>query len=856
MAERIKKNDRLQIDTLKLAGASDTDIQRFAHDPKYIAEFWMKRWIKDFKNAGLSIDWRRTFVTTTMTPTYSRFIEWQYNTLRKKGYVIQGTHPVIWCPHDKSPTGDHDRLKGEGVSVQEYATLKYHIKQGGRTIYLPCATLRPETMYGVTNIWINPDIEYVIAKVVVKNSPEYWLVSRQAAEKLKDQKKVESVEHYTGESLVGKRCIDPISNTELPILPAKFVSPDVGTGLVTSVPGHAPWDYIVVKEILEQGEYATIGELQPMPVVRVGEKENYVEEVLKNLSIKDSDDIELLEKAKQIIYKKEHHDGILINSGPYTGMKVSEAKIKMMEDFVEKNIADVFYDTEDEVICRCSTRCHVKLLENQWFIKYSDEKWKALSKKHIEKMNIHPEEARNNLIATVDWLKDKACARKGGMGTPVPWDKEWIVETLSDSTIYMAYFTLSVIIKKKKIHASQLTDEVFDFVFCGTGDAKKIAKKSKLSSKVVKDLRDEFLYFYPFDIQNSGKDLVQNHLTFFVMQHIALFPPSLWPKGIAVNGYVNVEGQKMSKSKGNVILWSDAVNQYGTDLTRMNIACSAEDIDDADWHAENVKGYRQRLEFLMETAKDLKKAKGVKKTNIDFYLESKVSGIINDTTKHYNSWRFRSACQRSFFDFINELKWYIKRKGGIGNANKIVLKNALSVIFRLIAPIAPHTAEELWAAIGNKPFIAVAQWPKASKQEGKTEDAEIMIKEIIEDVEKIKNLAKIQTPKKVTFFVAEPWKFEVYNFVLKNKKKEMGVVIGEIMKSGKYGNATVGFIQSLYKKINELKPSPARSAQISTLKDAMLFFKSELKCSVEVIEKSDHPKSKAASPAKPGILVE
>jgi len=111
--ERLKQNDTAQIETFKLYGATDEDLENFKKKgAKFVAKYWMKKWIEDLKLAGFSIDWRRTFITTTMTPTYSRFIEWQYNTLRKKGYVVQGTHPVIWCPHCKSPTGDHDRLEG------------------------------------------------------------------------------------------------------------------------------------------------------------------------------------------------------------------------------------------------------------------------------------------------------------------------------------------------------------------------------------------------------------------------------------------------------------------------------------------------------------------------------------------------------------------------------------------------------------------------------------------------------------------------------------------------------------------------------------------------------------------------
>jgi leucyl-tRNA synthetase len=155
--ERLKNKDETQIETFKLYGASDADINNFIKKgPEFTARFWMKKWIEILKSAGYSIDWRRTFVTA-ITPTYNRFVEWQYNTLRKKDYVIQGTHPVIWCPKDQSPTGDHDRLEGEGESPIEYIIVKFKLDSGE---IIPCATLRPETVYGVTNIWVNPEGKY------------------------------------------------------------------------------------------------------------------------------------------------------------------------------------------------------------------------------------------------------------------------------------------------------------------------------------------------------------------------------------------------------------------------------------------------------------------------------------------------------------------------------------------------------------------------------------------------------------------------------------------------------------------------------------------------------------------------
>ncbi|MHA1355253.1 MAG: leucine--tRNA ligase, partial [Candidatus Heimdallarchaeota archaeon] len=93
------------------------------------------------------------------------------------------------------------------------------------------------------------------------------------------------------------------------------------------------------------------------------------------------------------------------------------------------------------------------------------QKWKKKAHDHLAKMTIYPPDARQAFEYTIDWLNDKACARKSGLGTKLPWDPEWIVETLSDSTVYMAYYTIARIINEKDIQPEQLPNEIFDYLF-------------------------------------------------------------------------------------------------------------------------------------------------------------------------------------------------------------------------------------------------------------------------------------------------------------------------------------------------------------------------------------------------------
>ncbi|MBU5537082.1 MAG: leucine--tRNA ligase [Candidatus Aenigmatarchaeota archaeon] len=730
--ERLKQGDKTQIETFKLYGATDKDLKEFVSGgAETVARFWMKGFIEDFKSIGYSIDWRRTFVTA-ITPTYNRFIEWQYNTLRKKGYVTQGTHPVIWCPHDQSPTGDHDRLKGEGESPIEFVLLKFKLDSGE---ILPCATLRPETIYGVTNLWINPKANHV--KVKIKN--EVWIVTQETIEKFKDQlRDVEILGGISSKELINKSVTNLVTNKSVPILPGEFVDPATATGIVMSVPAHAPYDYVALKELGEK--------IQPISVIKVeGFGECPAVEVSEKMGIKSTKETEKLEEATSIVYKKEYHTGILREiCGKYAGKKVSEVKNALIEDFVNQNIADKMWEASNPVICRCTHRCHVKILENQWFLKFSDKGWKEKVKQCIQQMKFYPEEARIQFLNTVDWLDDKACARKSGLGTKLPWDKEWIVETLSDSVIYMAYYTIARVINENEIPAEKLTDEIFDYVFLGKGNSKEISKKSKLNEDLIKEMREEFEYFYPFDLRNSGKDLIQNHLTYALFHHVAIWDDQkYWPKAYGVNGFVKVGGEKMAKSRGNIIPLKDLIQKYGADLVRINIAAANENMDDADWREDSLKAFSSRLEFLELLVKNWRKAKRNSPNNLDKYMETILQNCIKEATENYELMKFRSGIQYSVFQLLNELEHYIERCGGIRNCNRTILKEGISTALKLVTPFTPHIAEELWSRLGNKNFISLGPWPTFDEKKINRDVLELenIFKKTQEDLNQVLKLA-------------------------------------------------------------------------------------------------------------------
>ncbi|MCK4634155.1 class I tRNA ligase family protein, partial [Candidatus Bathyarchaeota archaeon] len=425
----------------EIDGVPEQELKKLV-DPTYMASYYTNENRETTRRAGFSIDWRREFNTTS--PIFSKFIEWQYKKLREKGYVVKGTHPVVWCSKCKSPTGDHDRQEGEGVTPEEYVLIKF--KYEGK--YLPAATFRPETIYGATNIWVHPNADYAEVEV----DGERWIVSETAAKKLEEQKrKVKTVRSLKGKVLIGKEVTNPVTEEKHMILPAWFVDVAHATGVVYSVPAHAPLDWLALRDLKQSPtsmkkfgiKPQEVEKIQPVSMISVeGFGEFPALEIIDKLGVKDQCDPRA-DEATKLLYKKEFHGGVLKDiCGKYAGKRVQEVKEALINDFKEGNIADTMYDLPEPVVCRCLTPCIVKVLEEQWFLKYSDLKWKEKVKEALQNANVYPETAVPWFLSTIDWLKERPCARKSGLGTPLPWNKEWIIETLSDSTIYMAFYTI------------------------------------------------------------------------------------------------------------------------------------------------------------------------------------------------------------------------------------------------------------------------------------------------------------------------------------------------------------------------------------------------------------------------------
>ncbi len=875
-SQRVAKGDQEYIRVLReVDGVPEAELKRFV-DPLYMAQYYTSEGRSAAKHIGFSIDWRREF--TTVMPTYQKFIEWQYVNLKEKGYVTKGTHPVVWCPKDKSPTGDHDRQVGEGVTPEEYTLIKYKLDE--RT-FLPAATFRPETIYGVTNMWINPDAEYVEATV----NGETWIISKEAAEKLKEQKRTVTVKRaFKGRELIGKSFENPVTKARFPILPGWFVDPNQATGVVYSVPAHAPYDWLALKDLQEKPEVLkefgvepeVVQRIKPVSLIKVdGYGEYPAVEIVAEMGIKDQHDPRA-EEATKSLYKKEFHGGVLKeNCGAYAGKTVREVKDALIRDFKKAGVADSMYDLPQPVVCRCMTPCIVKILSDQWFLNYSDVAWKTKAKEVVAQMNVYPDAARQYFLAVIDWLREWACARTTGFGTPLPWGKGWIVETLSDSTVYMAFYTINKHIREYCIEPAALTPEVFDYVFYGKGNSEKIGKKAGVKADVLTEMRDEFLYWYPFDLRVSAKELVPNHLTFCIFHHAALFPREHWPRAMGVNGMLMIEGKQMHKSKGNFVTMKGAVERYGADATRCALLLGAEGMDDPDWRSENARDVQGKLESLSSFVKGVvASAKSDEQTRLEAWLLSKLQQRIGEVTRGLDELKTRTAlADRAFRDLERLALVHAAERA------RLTLKRsakAVKVWLRLLAPFAPFTCEELWSQTGEEGFISVAEWPRvdAERIDVAAEEQENLITDLIADTLNILKATKI-TPKRICYYTAAAWKWQVYLKVLE-KAMAGEAKINEVMRELAADPAlkphmkdAASLVPRIIKALNKL--SSERKANILKIKEtneeeiitgALGFLKERFNVEVSVYGEEDvkryDPKQRAqmAMPYQPAIFIE
>ncbi|MFH1247162.1 MAG: leucine--tRNA ligase [Candidatus Micrarchaeota archaeon] len=836
-------------------------IVRSFKEPWNLVNYFSSKMIADFKSIGFSLDLSRQF--TTGDKEYNAFVTWQFHKYSQAGYLKQASYPILYCINDRNAVGEDDIQDADTipVEVQRFTAVKFKLDSGE---FLVSATLRPDTIYGVTNIFVKPNATYLRVEVELNNVKEIWIVSRQAVEKLELQNVPVNIKgEVKGSELVAKIVTTP-TNTIVPILPAEFIAEEDATGVVHSVPGHAPFDLVAIEELKNDektlAKYPGLKEkVAQIKLIQVIKSPNYGEfsalDLVTKHNVKNTKQADVLKKITQQLYKDEFYGGTVVNSGEFNGLKVEEAKEKMSQWLEKTNKAHHLFESSRPAKCRCGGKVVAAVMNDQWFLDFNAKGWKEKSNQCLKKMAIFPPNYRKQFEDIFAWLDKRPCARRRGLGTQLPFANEWIIESLSDSTIYPAFYTIIKEIHSCDLKPSQLTEEFFDFVFLRKGTAAIVAKKIKAKKEDLENIRKQFEYWYPCDQRHTAIAHISNHLSFYIFAHTAIFEKKFWPKAITVNELLISEGTKMSKSKGNVITLDDIRKNYSADLYRMYSVTTADFASVLDFRKTDIENSRKSLHRIytaLENAIELSKMQNEKQTSLTTWIISKFESCLKQCTENIENFELRNYGQTAVHAMLNDWDYFNRRAS---QEEKIfAAKHIVGKWILLLTPLMPHACEELNEKLGSKTYASLSQWPKVEAKliNSEAEAREDYIKSVVEDIRKIKDLIQRKNNKvkitKCKIIVASEAKWKEMFTALKKKTLETATTgVSESMKK---------HLEKHFYSLKEQKPK--QMDEFTALNEAKEFLEKDLALAItiETEEQSASEKKERAVPLRPSVVLE
>ncbi|XP_004854402.1 leucine--tRNA ligase, cytoplasmic isoform X2 [Heterocephalus glaber] len=736
-------SSKYQWGIMQSLGLPDEEIVQFSE-----AEHWLDYFpplaIQDLKRIGLKVDWRRSFITTDVNPYYDSFVRWQFLTLRERNKIKFGKRYTIFSPKDGQPCMDHDRQTGEGVGPQEYTLLKLKVLEPypsklsglkGKNIFLVAATLRPETMFGQTNCWVRPDMKYIGFETV---NGDIFICTQRAARNMsyqgftKDNGVVPVVKELMGEEILGASLSAPLTCYDvIYVLPMLTIKEDKGTGVVTSVPSDAPDDIAALRDLKKKqalrAKYGIRDDMvlpfEPVPVIEIpGLGSLSAVTICDELKIQSQNDREKLAEAKEKLYLKGFYEGVMLVDG-FKGQKVQDVKKTIQKKMIDAGDAYIYMEPEKQVMSRSSDECVVALCD-QWYLDYGEENWKKQTSQCLKNVETFCEETRRNFEASLDWLQEHACSRTYGLGTRLPWDEQWLIESLSDSTIYMAFYTVAHLLQGDDlrgqaesplgIRPQQMTKEVWDYIFFKAAPF----PKTQIAKEKLDQLKQEFEFWYPVDLRVSGKDLIPNHLSYWLYNHVAMWTEQSdkWPKAVRANGHLLLNSEKMSKSTGNFLTLGQAVDKFSADGMRLALADAGDTVEDANFVEAMADAGILRLYTWVEWVKEMvanwnSLRSGPASTFNDRVFASEMNAGIIKTDQNYEKMMFKEALKTGFFEFQAAKDKY--RELAIEGMHRELVFRFIEVQTLLLAPFCPHLCEHIWTLLGKSNSIMNASWPVA-----------------------------------------------------------------------------------------------------------------------------------------------
>ncbi len=763
-AQKVKERDPAVLRQLEDAGVPASEHERLT-DPDYAAHFIGDSYRQVLRSLGALFD-ESTYVTT-IDDDYRAFVSWQMRTLRALGCVGQAAYFAAVCPVcgplavDPSET---DLSSGGDAETVHFVLVPFRLDDG-RTLL--AATLRPETVFGVTNLWLSPGSELVVWH---RGSEEY-LVARAGAERLVEQHGGRVGHPLPTEDLLGRTVGVPFVDRKVPILGSALVDPAIGTGVVMSVPAHAPADAAAVAA-LPPAQRATLTappiliEVDGAAALSASEQAlqegtgTPAERALRATGATGLADRPAVDAASERLYRLEFVRGRMVVP-PFAGVAVREARETVTRQLREAGSSFELQEFSKPVICRNGHAVVIRRVPDQWFLRYGDADWKRTTRARLAELTTWPPEYGRELSGILDWFDDRPCTRKGRwLGTPLPFDPTWVVEPIADSTFYMAYFLVRRFVASGRLATTQLTDAFFDRVFRGIGPG-----EPSVPAALQDEVREEFLYWYPLDLNIGGKEHKNVHFPVFLYTHARL-APDRFPRGIFVHGWVTGRsGDKISKKEvgsavGAIPPLGDAFARWGPDPLRLYYVTAAVPSSDVEWDPESVDAAADRLRDVQRLVRE-SAGTGAGPPELDAWLGSQLHRLLGRCRSSMDALDIRGFSEEVYVTLPALVRRYYARGGAPGELTDRVGR----VWIRLLALVTPHVAEELGEGrfrglVAEERFPVAEEFPLAPAAEAREE----FLDRVEEDLRAVLRPSAERgdpAPDEVVFFLAAPWKAEV-----------------------------------------------------------------------------------------------
>ena len=641
--------------------------------PKIVTKNNVAHFKDQLKSLGYSFDWDREINTTD--PQYYKWTQWIFLKLFKAGLAYKKEMPINWCTSCKVGLANEEvvngvcercgsevvrKVKSEWMlKITEYADKlikdlddvdyieKVKVSQknwigrseGGEVDFsikdkedkLRIYTTRPDTLFGVTYMVVSPE-HLVIDKY--KDEIGNWdaiVEYREMAARKSDFERTELAKDKTGICIDGLTAINPVNGKEIPIWISDYVLMSYGTGAIMAVPAHDQRDWEFAKKF-------------DLPMIQV-------------VAGKDGAEVNLEEAAFTDVAT-----GVLVNSDFLNGLEVKDAKVKMLEFLTEKGIGEkkVNYKLRDWVFSRqryWGEPIPIVECEKCGYVPI-DESLLPLELPEVDSY-MPTDNGESPLAAMTGWV-NTTCPCCGG---PAKRETDTMPQWAGSSWYFLRY-----------------TDPT---------NTEALASKEALK------------YWLPVDWYNGGMEHTTLHLLYSRFWHKFLYDQGVVPtkepyqKRTSHGMILGENGEKMSKSRGNVVNPDDIVNEYGADTLRTyEMFIGAFDLS-ASWSEDGVKGCRRFLDRVWKLQDIL-----VDGDSYSADMETKMHQTIKKVSNDFENLKFNTAIA-AMMALLNDFY----KKGQINKAE-------FATLITLLNPVAPHITEELWQKLGHTDYLYQQTWPE------------------------------------------------------------------------------------------------------------------------------------------------